>query len=115
MHGLPLEHLLPCLFVIAVVNINDVFHIFRSQVPVLPLPALHSHVCTWSSYKANISVAYLFDHGIEEHLLGWVDPVVARVCFGDAGGLPLLGERKWLVWQWLLAAWRHLIRHESFN
>ena len=79
MHGLPLEYLLPSLFIITVVHINDVFHIFWGQVPLLPLPALHVYkcvcvcACTCPPMKlqcfSGLSVAYLSDHGIEEHLL----------------------------------------------
>ena len=52
---------------------------------------------------------HLPDHGVEEHLLGRVDPAFL-VCasLGDGGRLPLLGQGEGLPRQRFILAGRHL-------
>lgn len=40
MQGLPLEHLAPCLLIVAVMDGNDVTHVLLLHVPLLPVPTL---------------------------------------------------------------------------
>lgn len=71
----------------------------RWSVKAVLLPLLASH---------------LSDHGIEEHLLRGIHPVLVPFIplpftpLGDAGDFTTSGERKGLTWTWLLTRWGHL-------
>ena len=71
----------------------------RWSVKAVLLPLLASH---------------LSDHGIEEHLLRGIHPVLVPFTplpftpLGDTGDFTTSGERKGLTWTWLLTRWGHL-------
>ena len=46
MQGLPLEHLLPCLLIVGVMNLDDVRHILGLQRVLLPPPTYNTHTHT---------------------------------------------------------------------
>lgn len=54
-------------------------------------------------------------HGVPEHLLRWVHPVLVCVVTGDGGLLPGGGQVKGLVWGRHLVWRRHLCTHGKTN
>ena len=82
--------------VVGVVDLDDVLHVPGRDVVLPPLPALPLH-------------------GVPEHLLAGVDPGRSSLRVGDAGGLPLCGEREGLVWGRLLVSGGHHVPEPANN
>ena len=81
----------PDILVVPIMYLDDVLHILRLQIVLLPMPALPQH-------------------SIEEHLLRRVLPVFScRAVFGDAGRLPGCVKWKGLSFSWqLVGGWHHI-------
>lgn len=111
MQRLPLQNLLPSLFVICVVYLDDVIHVFLGQVLVLPPPAFPQHGVPEHLLKRKQSTLGIFLEG-ESDLLAGVDPVgaLALVHHRLGYGRGLSGRRQWerLVGSRLLVGRWHL-------
>lgn len=124
-HGLPLQDLLPGLLVVLVVDFNDVGHVVGSELIVSPAPpaadgmrlfrrkeemsGLQQVLLSGMSLKFFLYLdPPLPQHGVPEHLLRRVHPVLLRVVARDGGLLSVGGQVKGLVRRRLLVWRRHL-------